>query len=137
MARGVSLKKEIKSCDDMDKRMKDFPSPGTATLGRGPQNSLQPAVRNIVEKLAINELSAPIHSPSGWALIMVCSREDTAPQEAASTAPSSLPALNLDKTDEKARENVADKIGAQRLNTMAEHYLRDLRAAAFIDKRIE
>ncbi len=161
MERGITLKKEIKNCDDMDKKMKDFPAKGTGTLGHGLQSSLQQPLLGIVEKLAVNELSQPIQAPGGWALIMVCSRENApAPQDATSTstaapqqATSATPQpaagettangsaptpanLSLDKSDEKARENVADKLGAQRLDKMAERYLTDLRAAAFIDKRI-
>lgn len=134
-ARGMALKKEIKSCDALDKRMKDFPAKGTGPLGSGPQNSLQPVLRSIVEKLAVNELSDPIQAPGGWAMLMVCSRQESTPPPAPASADAAKP-LNLDKTDDKARENVADKLGVQRLNKMAEHYLTDLREAAFIDKRI-
>ena len=138
MARGIALKKEIRNCDDMDKKMKDFAGPGTGPLGTGPQSSLQDALRVIVEKLSVNELSDPVQAPGGWALIMVCSRVEPTPPPAAASA-AAAPAnssLGLDKNNEASRENVADKIGAQRLDKMADHYLRDLRASAFIDKRI-
>lgn len=133
-ARGVALKQEIKDCDALDKRMKEFPAKGTGTIGEGPQKALHPQLRAIVEKLAVGELSAPLHMPAGWGMIMVCHRKDAAaPVEAA--APTA-PAAPADKNDEKARESVADRLGVQRLGKMADHYLHDLRAAAFIDKRI-
>lgn len=135
-ARGLALKKEIKSCDALDKRMKDFPSKGTGTIGTGPQEALQPVLKKIVEKLQVNELSDPIQAPGGWALIMVCSREEPAAPAAASAEATAPAKLDLDKTDEKARESIAEKLGTQRLNKMAEHYLTDLREAAFIDKKI-
>jgi peptidyl-prolyl cis-trans isomerase SurA len=134
MERGIALKKEIKSCEAMDKRLKEFP--GSGTLGKGLQNNLPDPLRKIVGKLGVNELSAPIHAPGGWAMIMVCAREEGTPPAAAAAPETPAPKFSLDKTDEKARENVADKLGAQRMNQMADHYLRDLRAAAFIDKRI-
>ena len=130
-ARGLALKKEIKSCADMDKKMKDFPAEGTGTLGTGLESALQPALKAVVEKLKVNELSDPIQAPGGWALIIVCSRE----QPAAPAAPATAETGPVD-TKEKARETVADKIGAQRLGKMAEHYLLELREAAFIDKKI-
>ena len=134
--RGLGLKKEINSCAVMDKRMKEFPAQGTGTLGTGAESDLDPALRKVVEKLKVNELSSPIQAPGGWALIMVCDRTEGAPQ-AAAAAPAAPPEkLSFDKTDEKARESVADKIGMQRLNKMADHYLIDLREAAFIDKKL-
>jgi len=136
-ARGFALKKEIKSCDALDKRMKEFPSKGTGTLGTGPEEALHPVLKKIVAKLQVNELSDPIQAPGGWALIMVCSRQQPAPATPPPAAASVVPEkLNLDKTDEKARQSVADKLGTQRLNKMADHYLTDLREAAFIDRRI-
>jgi peptidyl-prolyl cis-trans isomerase SurA len=138
-ARGFALKKEITSCDALDKRMKEFPSKGTGTLGTGPEDALHPVLKKIIAKLQVNELSDPIQAPGGWALIMVCSRQMPAaatPPPAAATTSVVPDKLNLDKTDEKARESVADKIGAVRLNKMADHYLTDLREAAFIDRRI-
>jgi peptidyl-prolyl cis-trans isomerase SurA len=129
-ARGEALKGELKSCDDMNKKMKDFPAQGTGDLGKGPQNSLPAQLRAIIEKLPENTLSAPVHNPAGWAMIMVCKREEPTATAAA------LPKFSGDKSDENSREDVANKIGAQRLDKMAERYLRDLRATAFIDKRI-
>ncbi len=130
LARGQSLKGEIKSCAEMDKKMKDFPAKGTGDLGKGPQSSLPEALRPLIEKLAVNELSEPVHSPTGWAMLMVCAREE-APKDGAA-----LPKFGGEKNDEPSREDVANKIGAQRLDKMADRYLRDLRATAFIDKRI-
>jgi peptidyl-prolyl cis-trans isomerase SurA len=117
----------------MAKKMKDFPSPGSGDLGKGPQSALPEALRELVERLQVNELSQPIRSPSGLAMIMVCAREE-APTTAGND--SLLPKFSLDKDDKNSRQTVANKIGLQRLDQMADRYLRDLRATAFIDKRI-
>jgi peptidyl-prolyl cis-trans isomerase SurA len=50
--------------------------------------------------------------------------------EAAPAAPASAPSAN-----EMQREEVASRLGLQRLEQMAERYLRDLRATAFIEQR--
>ncbi|MFN7114065.1 MAG: peptidylprolyl isomerase [Alphaproteobacteria bacterium] len=50
-------------------------------------------------------------------------------EAAAAPAPAALPA------DEMQREEVASRLGLQRLEQMAERYLRDLRATAFIEQR--
>jgi peptidyl-prolyl cis-trans isomerase SurA len=127
-ARGVALKKEIASCAEMDKRMKDFPAKGTGTLGTAKESSLQEPLRGLVSRLAVNQLSEPLQAPGGWAMLMVCDRSNKGPD--------SNPLAGIDAGSEDARSSVADRLGQQRLGRLADHYLRDLRAAAFIDKRI-
>ena len=38
--------------------------------------------------------------------------------------------------DEEMRERVANEIGMERLSRLQDHYLKDLRAASFIDLRM-
>ncbi len=133
LARGIGLDHEVKGCATMDAQMKNFPYKGTGDLGSGPQDALPEPVRDIVAQLPVGKLSKPIRTPDGWALLMVCSRhKQTA---AAQTGPDGIPG-NLSLDDKKERQDIADKLGMQRLNQMAAHYLSDLRAAAFIQKKI-
>jgi peptidyl-prolyl cis-trans isomerase SurA len=125
MARAAALKEEIKSCADMDVRRKDFPE-GQADLGKGPQSGLPDVLRTVVEKLQVNELSEPIRNPAGWAVIMVCEREEA----------SAAPKLSIEPNNEQSRQNIANTLGSKRLDQMATRYLNDLRASAFIDKRL-
>ncbi len=138
MARAQTLAGQIKSCADMDAEMKNFPYKGTGDLGSGPQDALPEPLRDIVAKLAVGRLSAPIRMPGGWAVIMVCARAAAATGSAqaqqASSAAETPANLSLDEKQE--RQQVADKLGMQRLSQMAAHYLSDLRAAAFINKHI-
>lgn len=127
--RGRALKDEIKSCDDMDAKMKDFPAPGSGDLGTVAEASLPAELQAVIAGLKPGELSDPIRSPSGIVVIMLCAREDAAPD-------ARLPKFSLTKDDAAARVKIADKLGTERLNQMAVRYLRDLRATAFIDKRI-
>jgi peptidyl-prolyl cis-trans isomerase SurA len=137
MMRLQSLKNEIKSCADMDKRLQDFKGTGTGDLGKGLQNALPPPMRTFVEKLKIGELSQPIRSPEGGLVLMVCERTmPSAEKPAPVTAEKEQPKIAPNKSDELSREQVASKLGLQRLEQMAERYLRDLRATAFIDKRL-
>ncbi|MBI3440745.1 MAG: peptidylprolyl isomerase [Proteobacteria bacterium] len=134
IARGSSLKKELTSCDAMTEKMKSFPSSDTGDLGKGLQNGLPQEVRAVVENLKIGELSDPIRTPTGVALLMVCSREGAPPALAEEGDASTLESAAT--KDEAAREQVANKLGMKRLDQMASHYLNDLRATAFIDKRL-
>ena len=140
--RAQTLKNEIKSCADMDKKMSDFVSPGTKDLGTGPSSALPDALRNAAEALPVGTLSDPIRTNEGVAVIVVCAREKGAntPPAAASAAPApaakAAPLPPLSPTDPAARTQVVNKLGNQRIERMQQHYLSDLRATAFIDKRI-
>jgi len=124
LARLQALKSEVTSCADLDKKAKQF----TITdVGRGPLAGLPKPVQDIVGKLKSGEMSKPLFIEKGIAALMVCARED---------APAPAPADTAPKPGEDSREQVANRIGMQRLDQMQERYLRDLRATAFIDKRI-
>ncbi len=133
LERGLGLGHTVKGCAAMDAQMKNFPYKGTGDLGSGPQDSLPEPVRDIVAQLRIGKLSKPIRTPDGWAMLMVCSRHKQA--ATAESGPDGIPG-NLSLDDKRERQDIADKLGMQRLNQMAAHYLSDLRAAAFIQKKI-
>lgn len=137
IARAQSLKSEIASCDDMDKKAKDFSSEGTGDLGRTPLSALAPDIRKAVGDLKTGELSQPVRTDKGIAVLMVCGREEhaAAPMAADAPVPGAAPPIPR-KDDQGSREEVANKIGMQRLDQMQDRYLRDLRATAFIEKRI-
>lgn len=128
MARAASLKKEIVSCADMDLKMQDFASEGTGDMGKGPLESLPPPLKAAVSPLKIGELSAPLRGQNGVAVVMVCGREQATVQDGTTAA---APAVS-----ETAREEIANRIGLRRLDQLQARYLSDLRAAAFIDRRI-
>jgi peptidyl-prolyl cis-trans isomerase SurA len=134
IARGKALKDTIKSCKAMGARMKDFPSPGTSDLGKGLLSNLPEELRPVIAKLKVGELSDPLLSPLGIVLVMVCSREE-APADAGQGSAAAAEDGGA-KKDEASRNKIASQIGLKRLDQMAQRYLRDLRATAFIDKRI-
>ncbi|TAL36290.1 MAG: hypothetical protein EPN97_06390, partial [Alphaproteobacteria bacterium] len=147
MNRAATLKAEISGCEQMEKRAKDFISPGTADLGSGPLSSLPEPVRKAVADLPVGELSAPIRGDNGVAVMMVCERSSPPAEEAAAApppppAPAPQPPAQAPPTaaeappEEASRDQVANQIGMKRLDQMQERYLRDLRATAFIDKRL-
>lgn len=140
-ARAASLKEEIKSCEDMTRKMADFPSPGTGEMGKGPLSGLPGPVREAVANLEDGVLSEPVRAPNGVAVFMICGREDGPETEVAGevSAPVPAPAPVSEAPapgGEVVREAIASKLGGQRLDQIQERYLRDLRAAAFIDKRL-
>ena len=150
MNRAQSLRSEISSCEQMDKKSKDFVAPGTTDMGRGPLSALPEPVRRAVETLPVGMVSVPVRGDNGVAVLMVCERTEV-PGHATSAAPAPAPARPPVQAAAPAphpaagpgahpadpsREQVANQIGMKRLDQMQEHYLRDLRATAFIDKRL-
>ncbi len=128
LARLHTLKKEVKSCAAMAAKMKQFKSPGTADLGERAMGDLAADLRNVVAPLPVGQLSDPFRNGAGAAVVMVCSRKDApADGEAKAATPAA---------EDAGRDEIASKLGMQRLDQMATRYLRDLRAAAFIDKRL-
>jgi hypothetical protein len=163
MNRAEALRQEISSCEQMDQKAKDFLTAGTGDLGSTNVSKLPVPVRDAVINLPIGMLSMPVRTPDGVAVDMVCERTpiagakvataaaQPAPAPAAPTAPATgpgyaapqtapaaqgapLPAIS--KTDENARTQLANQIGSKRLDQMADHFLRDLRAAAYIEIRL-
>jgi hypothetical protein len=86
-------------------------------------------------------LSPPVRGDNGVAVLMVCERHVIPGREepAAAPAPAPVPKAAVASAgggDDGSRDQIANQIGMKRLDQMQEHYLRDLRATAFIDKRI-
>lgn len=151
-ARAASLKAEVASCDDVAAKATEYGTSDRSDLGPQKLENLPPDIRAVVAPLADNELSAPVRTQSGVVVYMVCSRtgteapaeavaetpaEEKPQEEAAAEAPAAAPA----KTEEAAapdasRDAVASQLGLKRLDLMAERYLKDLRATAYIEKRI-
>jgi peptidyl-prolyl cis-trans isomerase SurA len=134
LARAQKLKSEVSSCESLATKSKEFASPSTGDLPKMPLGELPPSVKTAVENLKIGELSAPVRTDKGLIVFMVCERDEPEAQKTASPPPP-IPKFH-DKADQAAREEIANKLGMQRLDQMQDRYLRDLRATAFIEKRI-
>ena len=146
--RAESLKSEITSCEGMEDKAREFLAEGTGDLGRGKLSQLPEALRKAVATLPVGQLSEPVRIENGIAVLMVCEREDIpgspvaaaeapapaptpAPEPVQAAAPVPAPA----PADNAQREQVANQIGLKRLNQLAERYLKDLRATAYIERR--
>ena len=131
LARAAALKNEVSSCADMQAKASDFPSPLSGDLGLIPVTDLPDSVRAEVAELPIGALSRPMMNAKGIFVLMVCERPEPTP----AAAPVATP-VNAERNDEAAREQIANTLGMQKLETLQQRYLRDLRSAAFIDRRI-
>lgn len=132
---------EINSCETMAEKSKDFSSQGTGDLGTGDLAALPEPLQKVLADLPLETLSEPIKTPDSLVVLMVCDRKTVSPdnQEQAAEQPAPAPApaaSSINREDDQAREQVANQLGMKRLDQLQERYLRDLRATAFIEKRL-
>ena len=104
------------NCDDIERFSREIGSPVDANLGAFRLYELTPAIRTAVADLAVNAPSQPIRLPAGIAVIMICDRV---------AAASNIP----------TREAIEQQLQAQKIESLAQRYLRDLRRNAFIETR--
>jgi len=123
LAKAKALKKKVTTCAAMDKKMREYPSPETRTIENIPESALPAEMLTIIKALKSGELSQPLKTPNGIVVLMHCDEEKPAAQAEADTP-------------EAKRDAIANTLGLQRLNRMADRYLQDLRAAALIEKRL-
>ena len=107
-----------KSCEELLKIGKEKGSAQLSSEGRLRVDQVTPAMRNIVLGLEVGQTSPPIVQKNGVGVIMMC-------EKAAPSAPT-VP----------TRDEIAETLMRQRLETLARRYMRDLRRTAFVDVRV-
>ena len=107
-----------KNCDELLKIGKEKGSAQLSSEGRLRVDQVTPAMRNIVLGLEVGQTSPPIVQKNGVGVIMMC-------EKAAPSAPT-VP----------TRDEIAETLMRQRLETLARRYMRDLRRTAFVDVRV-
>jgi peptidyl-prolyl cis-trans isomerase SurA len=108
---------EIESCSQMGEVAHDA-TPGVyRELGSVPVNDLPQPVQTVAINQPIDVPSSPIRTDQGIGLYVICARQGS-------------------DDDSQSRTAIADRLGQQRLETLARGYLSDLRRAAVIDIRM-
>jgi peptidyl-prolyl cis-trans isomerase SurA len=118
-AEAMSVRGSAKNCADMLRIGKEK-APQLSSEGKISASNITPQLRDLLNKMSVNEVSQPILQRNGIGVIMLCSKE--AGTAAKSTAPT--------------REEVFDSLLRQKLDTVSRRYLRDLRRAAYVDVRV-
>jgi peptidyl-prolyl cis-trans isomerase SurA len=114
-----NAKTTAKNCEELLKIGKEKGSAQLSSEGRLRVDQVTPAMRNIVLGLEVGQTSPPIVQKNGVGVVMMC--EKAAPPSAL-TVPS--------------RDEIAETLMRQRLETLARRYMRDLRRTAFVDVRV-
>lgn len=134
-------------------------APGASTggdLGWVQQGQLDPKLDAALQKLHPGQLSPPIRTDKGYHILFLRNERVVGAENEKSASPNEQPAQDTaapaadaqataaadasaqppETQDEKTRESLANQIGLHRLGQMQAQYLSDLRASAFIDKRM-
>jgi peptidyl-prolyl cis-trans isomerase SurA len=112
-------KTAAKNCEELLKIGKEKGSAQLSSEGRLRVDQVTPAMRNIVLGLEVGQASPPIVQKNGVGVIMMC-------EKAAPSGPPTVP----------SRDEIAETLMRQRLETLARRYMRDLRRTAFVDVRV-
>ncbi len=109
---------QIKGCVSMDHSYPNFPHKKTGDINAIPLDTLSDPLQKIIKPLDIAELSSIAKEGDTYTRYMVCRK----------TFPS--------RTDSYSQEEVANRIGAEQLDLLQRHHLRQLKASSFIDIRL-
>lgn len=108
-------KKEAHSCEEFERLSQDAQSARFQDMGRPKVDDMPPEIRDMVINQPVGEPTSAIRGDGGVAIFVVCDRGDS---------------------NEISRVALADRLAAERLETLARGYLSDLRRAAYIDIRL-
>lgn len=95
-------------------------------LGWIKETQLNVKLANALDNIKAGQITKPVRTVKGWHIMLL---RDVKEADAAETA-------DINKEDAKTRSNIASRLGSQRLQQMAKHYLNDLRAMALIENRL-
>lgn len=116
LAEAATTRTSAKNCEDMLKIGKEK-APQLSSEGELRISQIAPAMRSVVLGLGVGQASQPIIQKNGVGVIMVCDK-------------------SVPKSVVPTRDDVAETLMRERLDTLARRYLRDLRRAAFVDVRV-
>jgi peptidyl-prolyl cis-trans isomerase SurA len=115
MSEAAAVRSEAKDCPSLLKIGKEK-APQLSSEGKLRASTISPEMRNLVTRLSIGQASEPIVQKNGVGVIMVCAKSNT--------------------SGAVTREQVAESLLNQRLDTVARRYLRDLRRNSYVDVRV-
>lgn len=111
-----TLSANASGCSNIDRLASDMKVPASTDLGKVRIGDLPPEVRQTIATLPIGKAAPPVRVQEGFVVLLVCGREE---------ATTGLP----------SRDEIAETLLAQRVESAQRRLLRDLRRAAYLDIR--
>lgn len=116
MAEADSVRSIAKDCPTMLKIGKER-APQLSSEGKLAASQIAPEMRKVIEAMPTGQVSQPIVQKNGVGVIMICGKSTGQSRGGVS------------------RDEVAETIMRQRLDTLSRRYMRDLRRTAYVDVR--
>ncbi|WP_420133481.1 SurA N-terminal domain-containing protein [Rhodopseudomonas sp.] len=111
-----SLRSRVQSCEDADRIFKALPNAAIRSMVVKTSADLPPALRDILDKTPVGQLTAPEATRQGIEMVALCSRKPTT-------------------ADTPKKREIRDKMFAEKFLAKSKDYLREVRAAAMIEYR--
>ncbi len=106
----------VRGCGSVERTAEQYPGALAGDLGWVPGHQLTANFRNAVMSLRKGEASAPVRSPQGFHVLVVCNKEEQLVE---------LPTKN----------DIYNRLFSQQIGMMSRRYLRDLRRDAVVEVR--
>ncbi|MBV9150700.1 MAG: peptidylprolyl isomerase [Alphaproteobacteria bacterium] len=116
MEEAESVRAVAKDCPTMLKIGKER-APELSSEGKLAASQIAPEMRKVIETMPTGQVSQPIVQKNGVGVIMICDKSTGA-------SPGKV-----------GRDDVAETIMRQRIDTLSRRYMRDLRRTAYVDLR--
>jgi peptidyl-prolyl cis-trans isomerase SurA len=116
MAEAEAVRSAAKDCPSMLKIGKER-APQLSSEGKLAASQIAPEMRKVIEAMPTGQVSQPIVQKNGIGVIMICGKSTGV------------------AAGKVTRDDVAETILRQRLDTLSRRYLRDLRRTANVDVR--
>jgi len=111
-----SLRSRVQSCQDADRIFKALPNAAIRATVVKTSADLPPALREILDKTPVGQMTAPEATRQGIEMVALCSRKPTT-------------------ADTPKKREIRDKMFAEKFQAKSKDYLREVRNAAMIEYR--
>ena len=116
MSEAAAVRGQAKDCPTMLKIGMEK-APQLSSQGKLAASQIAPEMRKVIEAMPTGQVSQPIVQKNGVGVIMICGKTT-------GTSPTGV-----------TREEVAETLVRQRVDTLSRRYMRDLRRTAYVDVR--
>lgn len=111
-----SLRGRVQSCEDADRIFKALPNTAIRSTVVKTSADLPPALREILDKTPVGQLTAPEATRQGIEMVALCGRKPTT-------------------ADTPKKREIREKMFAEKFQAKSKEYLREVRNAAMIEYR--
>jgi peptidyl-prolyl cis-trans isomerase SurA len=111
-----TLRSRVQSCEEADRIFKSLPNTAIRSMVVKTSADLPPALREILDKTPVGQMTAPEATKQGIEMVALCSRKPTT-------------------ADTPRKREIREKMFAEKFQAKSKNYLSEVRKAAMIEYR--